>query len=233
VLLEHLTSVWQSPDHGMWEMRGIARHFTHSRIMCWVAFDRAIKSMERFHLDGPVEDWRKLCAAIHADVCANGFNRQRNSFVQYYGGKALDASLLLIPQTGFLPPDDPRVIGTIKAVEHELVHDGLVLRYSPDEVDDGIGGREGAFLACSFWLADAYVMLGRLDDAAQLFERLLALRNDLGLLAEEYDPVRKRLTGNFPQGFSHIGLINTAFNIIKARGPAQQRAGRQGPGPER
>jgi GH15 family glucan-1,4-alpha-glucosidase len=192
--------------------------------MCWVAFDRAIKSAEHFRLKGPVDRWRELRDTIHADICEHGFVPRRNSFVQHYGGEALDASLLLIPQVGFLPANDPRVGGTVEAIERELVRDGFVLRYSTDEVDDGIGGEEGAFLACSFWLADAYVMLGRLDDAAKLFDSLLAVRNDLGLLAEEYDPVRKRLLGNFPQGFSHIGLINTAFNLVQVRGPAQQRS---------
>ncbi|MCV0387785.1 MAG: glycoside hydrolase family 15 protein [Nitrobacter sp.] len=229
VLLDHLETVWRKSDNGIWEVRGEPRAFTHSRLMCWVAFDRAIKSVEHFGLDGPVDRWRKLRDTIHADICENGFDPNRNSFTQHYGGKALDASLLLIPQVGFLPADDPRVVGTISAIEQELVCNGFVLRYSTDQVDDGIGGEEGAFLACSFWLADAYVMLGRIDDASKLFESLLAVRNDLGLLAEEYDPVRKRLVGNFPQGFSHIGLINTAFNLIDASGPAQQRSKRVAP----
>lgn len=229
VLLEHLETVWRKPDNGIWEVRGEPRAFTHSRLMCWVAFDRAIKSVEHFGLDGPVDRWRELRDTIHANICENGFDPQRNSFTQHYGGKALDASLLLIPQVGFLPADDPRVVGTITAIEQELVCNGFVLRYSTDQVDDGVGGEEGAFLACSFWLADAYAMLGRTDDASKLFESLLAIRNDLGLLAEEYDPIRKRLVGNFPQGFSHIGLINTAFNLIDATGPAQQRSKRVAP----
>ena len=223
-LLGHLETVWQKPDRGIWEVRGPARAFTHSRMMCWVAFDRAIKSCERFGLEGPVDKWRKTRDAIHADICENGFDPERNAFVQYYGGKALDASLLLIAQSGFLQPNDPRVIGTVEAIERELRHDGLIRRYSTEDVDDGVGGREGAFLACSFWLADAYVLLGRLDDAAELFERLLDLRNDLGLLAEEYDAVSRRLLGNFPQAFSHVGLVNTAYNLIDAHGPAQQRS---------
>jgi GH15 family glucan-1,4-alpha-glucosidase len=229
VLLDHLKTVWRKPDNGIWEVRGEPRAFTHSRLMCWVAFDRAIKSAEHFGLDGPVDRWRETRDTIHADICENGFDHSRNSFTQHYGGKALDASLLLIPQVGFLPADDPRVIGTITAIEQDLVCNGFVLRYSTDQVNDGVGGEEGAFLACSFWLADAYVMLGRIDDASKLFESLLAVRNDLGLLAEEYDPIRKRLVGNFPQGFSHIGLINTAFNLIDARGPAQQRSKRVAP----
>lgn len=229
VLLDHLETVWRKPDNGIWEVRGEPRAFTHSRLMCWVAFDRAIKSVEHFGLDGPVDRWQELRDTIHADICENGFDPNRNSFTQHYGGKALDASLLLIPQVGFLPADDPRVIGTITAIEQDLIRNGFVLRYSTDQVDDGIGGEEGAFLACSFWLADAYVMLGRIDDASKLFESLLAVRNDLGLLAEEYDPIRRRLVGNFPQGFSHIGLINTAFNLIDASGPAQQRSKRVAP----
>ena len=224
VLLAYLETVWNQPDQGIWEMRGDARHFTHSRLMCWVAFDRGVKSSERFGLDGPVESWRATRDAIHADICRHGYDPRRNTFVQHYGGKALDAALLLIPQVGFLPANDPRVAGTIAAVEHDLVRDGLALRYATEDVDDGVGGREGAFLACSFWLADAYVMLGRIHDATRLFERLLSLRNDLGLLAEEHDHVRRRLVGNFPQGFSHIALVNTAYNLIEAHGPARQRS---------
>ncbi|MGQ0445331.1 MAG: glycoside hydrolase family 15 protein [Beijerinckiaceae bacterium] len=229
VLLSHLETVWRNPDNGIWEVRGEPRAFTHSRLMCWVAFDRAIESARRFNLKGPVDRWRELRDTIHADICENGFDSKRNSFMQHYGGGALDASLLLIPEVGFLPADDPRVIGTITAIERELVHNGFVLRYSTDKVDDGIGGEEGAFLVCSFWLADAYVMCNRLDDAVKLFESLLAVRNDLGLLSEEYDPIRMRLVGNFPQGFSHVGLINTAFNLINGRGPAQQRSQRVAP----
>ena len=193
-------------------------------MMCWVAFDRAVVSVERFGLEGPVERWRALRDEIHAEICEKGFNPGKNSFVQYYGGDTLDASLLLMPQLGFLPPDDPRVAGTIAAVERELMRDGFVLRYSTDQSDDGVGGEEGAFLACSFWLADAYILSGRTDDALALFGRLLGLANDLGLLAEEYDPKGKRLVGNFPQAFSHIGLINTAHNLVKAMGPARQRS---------
>jgi GH15 family glucan-1,4-alpha-glucosidase len=197
--------------------------------MCWVAFDRAVKSCERFSLEGPVDRWRAIRAEIHADICENGFDARRNTFVQHYGGEALDAALLLIPQVGFLPAQDPRVAGTVAAIERELLHSGLVRRYSTERTDDGVGGMEGAFLACSFWLADAYVMLGRIDEATALFERLLALRNDLGLLAEEYDPVAGRLIGNFPQAFSHIGLVNTAFNLIRVHGPARQRSARVAP----
>ena len=221
-LLKDLERAWKKHDHGIWETRGPARAFTHSRVMSWVAFDRGVRSCERFKLDGPVDRWREIRAEIHDDVCANAFDSKRNTFVQYYGARELDAALLLIPQTGFLPAKDPRVAGTVAAIERELVSsDGLVMRYTKDA--DNLG-REGAFLICSFWLADAYVMLGRVDDAARLFERMLELRNDVGLLSEQYDADAKRLVGNFPQGFSHIGLVNTAFNLVKARGPAHQRS---------
>jgi GH15 family glucan-1,4-alpha-glucosidase len=226
VLLKHLEQVWRQLDHGMWESRGEPRAYTHSRVMSWVAFDRAVKSVEHFGLEGPVEQWREVRAEIHADICEHGFDAARNTFVQYYGGAALDAALLLIPQVGFLPPDDPRVAGTVAAVERELMTDGLVRRYTEDFLVDS---REGAFLACSFWLADAYVLLGRVADATALFERLLGLCNDVGLLSEEYDTEARRLIGNFPQGFSHIGLINTAFNLARAHGPARQRAERTAP----
>jgi GH15 family glucan-1,4-alpha-glucosidase len=198
--------------------------------MAWVAFDRAVKGVEAFGLSGPVDAWRTLRARIHEDICKNGFNADKSSFVQYYGGDALDASLLLIPQVGFLPPEDPRVKGTVEAIERELTDGGLILRYRTHETADGLPPGEGAFLACSFWLADAYAMLGRHEDAERLFEHLLSLRNDLGLLAEEYDPHAKRQLGNFPQGFSHVGLVNTANNLISRRGPAEQRAERDGGG---
>jgi GH15 family glucan-1,4-alpha-glucosidase len=228
-LLAQVEKVWREPDHGIWEVRGPARAFTHSRLMCWVAFDRAVKGCERFGLEGPTERWRAVRAEIGTDILEHGFDRKKNSFVQHYGSDTLDAALLLIPQVGFLPAADPRVQGTVSAIERELLRDGLVLRYVTQEVDDGVGGDEGAFLACSFWLADAYVMLGRMDDAKRLFERLLALGNDLGLLAEEYDLVGRRLLGNFPQGFSHIGLVNTACNLLDAHGPAIQRSERVAP----
>jgi len=223
VLLAKLEDIWQSPDCGIWEVRGEPRAFTHSRMMCWVAFDRAVDNAERYGLDGPVERWRKLRETIHADVCAHGFDPKLNSFVQTYGGKALDASLLLMPQVGFLPASDPRVLGTIAAIERGLMRDGFVLRYSTADTDDGLAGDEGAFLVCSFWLADAYVMCGRLDDARALLRRLMALRNDLGLLAEEYDPAARRQLGNFPQAFSHIGLINTLRNVAEARTATSKR----------
>jgi GH15 family glucan-1,4-alpha-glucosidase len=224
-LVEHLASIWQQPDNGVWEMRGGPRHFTHSKVMAWVAFDRAVRSIEEFGLDGPVARWRRLREQIHAEVCRRGFDATRNSFVQYYGGATLDASLLLIGIVGFLPPDDPRVRGTVAAIERELLRDGLVLRYDTGSGADGLPPGEGAFLACSFWLADNYVLQGRLDEARTLFERLLALRNDLGLLSEEYEPRARRQLGNFPQAFSHLALINCAHNLMSARGPVHQRAG--------
>ena len=228
-LLAQLENVWEQPDHGVWEVRGVARTFTHSLLMCWVAFDRAVKSVEHFDLEGPVERWRALRDEIHQRICATCFDRQRNTFVQSAGGTTLDAALLLMPQVGFLDPADHRIKGTVAAIERELMRDGLLRRYATEHVDDGVGGDEGAFLACSFWLADTYIMLGRLADARRLFEDLLALRNDVGLLAEEYDTTGRRLVGNFPQGFSHIGLINTAFNLVDAHGPAKQRSERKAP----
>jgi GH15 family glucan-1,4-alpha-glucosidase len=223
-LLRHLETVWPQPDQGIWEVRGPPCHFTHSKVMAWVAFDRAIKSAEQFGLAGPVARWRTRRDAIHADICERGFNRALGSFVQCYGGTTLDASLLLLPCVGFLPPDDPRVAGTVAAIERTLTVDGLVQRYNTTETDDGLPPGEGAFLACSFWLVDAYVMLGRLEDAARLFERLASLCNDVGLLAEEYDPVAQRMVGNFPQAFSHVALVNSAFNLTHAAKPVEQRA---------
>jgi GH15 family glucan-1,4-alpha-glucosidase len=230
-LMAHLARIWQEPDEGIWEIRGPRRHFTHSKVMAWVAFDRAIKAVDSFGLSGPVDEWRTTRARIHEDICKNGFDREKNSFVQYYGGEEVDAALLLIPQVGFLPPEDPRVKGTVAAIERELIEGGLVLRYRTEQTVDGLPPGEGAFLACSFWLADVYAMLGRLDDALRLFEHLLSFRNDLGLLAEEYEPRAKRQLGNFPQGFSHIALVNTANNLISRRGPAEQRAERADGGP--
>jgi GH15 family glucan-1,4-alpha-glucosidase len=224
VLLDYLEGAWELPDHGIWEVRGPARHFTHSKVMAWVAADRAIKAVERFGLQGPVDRWRVLRARIHADVCSKGFDPERNAFVQYYGGKGLDAALLMIPLVGFLPADDPRMIGTVAAIQRELTHDGLVRRYVPEERIDGLPGAEGTFVTCSFWLVDNLTMLGRHDEARALFEHLLALRNDVGLLAEQYDPVERRQLGNFPQAFSHVGLINSAHNLTVARGPAKERA---------
>jgi GH15 family glucan-1,4-alpha-glucosidase len=192
--------------------------------MAWVAIDRAVKSVEEFDLEGPVADWRALRDEIRADVWAGGFDKDRNTFVQAYGSAPLDASLLLLAQVGFVEPDDPAYVGTVAAIEKELLSDGFVRRYrNATAADDGLAGEEGAFLACSFWLADAYAMMGRLDEARQLFERLSGIRNDLGLLAEEYDPVNRRFAGNFPQAFSHIGLINTAANLSRGAQPSEQR----------
>jgi GH15 family glucan-1,4-alpha-glucosidase len=222
-LIEFLESAWTEPDEGIWEVRGPRRHFTHSKIMAWVAVDRTVKSIERFGLPGPLERCRKLRAAIHEEVCRKGFDPERNTFVQFYGGKDLDSSLLMIPLVGFLPPTDPRVQGTVQAIARDLMTDGLVVRYATKQEVDGLPAGEGAFLACSFWLADNFALLGRRDDAVRLFERLLELRNDVGLLSEEYDPVKRRLVGNFPQAFSHVSLINTASNLSRGAGPAEDR----------
>ena len=223
-LLNHLAKVWVQPDEGMWEVRAPPRHFTYSKIMAWVAFDRAIKMVEHFDLPGPVNRWRELRRRIHVDVCRRGYNRKRNSFVQSYGSEELDASLLLIPITGFLPCSDPRVVSTMEAIRRELTVDGLVRRYRTEETADGLPPGEGVFLACSFWLADNLCMQGRWDEAGELFSRLVGLCNDVGLLSEEYDPVGKRFLGNFPQAFSHVGLINTALNLGAREKPAEQRA---------
>jgi len=216
VLLEHLEDHWRDPDQGIWEVRGAPRHFTHSKIMAWVAVDRSVKAVEEFGLDGDAARWRTLRHEIHSDVCRHGFNAKRNSFVQYYGGEALDAALLMIPRVGFLPPGDPRVVGTVEAIERELMQGGFVLRYRTQQDVDGLPQGEGVFLACSFWLAEALELIGRHDDAVRLFERLLAIRNDVGLLAEEYDPKTKRHLGNFPQALSHIALVNAAFRLAAA-----------------
>jgi GH15 family glucan-1,4-alpha-glucosidase len=227
-LLVHLETIWQQPDEGIWEVRGGPQHFTYSKVMAWVAFDRAIKSMEAFDLEGPHERWHSIRAAIHAEVCDKGFDRQRGTFVRAYGSTTLDASALLFPTVGFLPPTDPRVRSTVAAIERDLLRDGFVLRYDTAVAADGLPPREGAFLACSFWLVDALVMLGRINDARTLFERLLGLRNDVGLLSEEYDPEARRLVGNFPQAFSHIALINSAHNLTRKQKPAEQRSGHKG-----
>jgi GH15 family glucan-1,4-alpha-glucosidase len=214
-LLQYLEQIWQRPDQGIWEVRGPPRHFTFSKIMAWVAFDRGIKSIEQYGLEGPKEHWDEVRAAIAAQILDQGYDPKRNTFVQYYGGRDLDASLLLIPQLGFLPPEDPRVHGTVAAVERELVRDGFVYRYPSRSATDGLPEGEGVFLACSFWLANSLALIGRRDDAIALFERLLAVRNDLGLLSEEYDPKAKRLLGNFPQAFSHTAIINTAAHLAE------------------
>jgi len=222
--LAHLERVWTEPDEGLWELRGGRRHFTYSKVMAWVAFDRAIKSAQEFALAGPVDRWREIAVAIHADVCRRGFDPELESFVQSYEGKELDASLLLLPQVGFLPPDDPRVRGTVRAIERRLLVDGLVMRYDTAATDDGLPPGEGVFLACSFWLVDAYVLQHRWGDAQRLFDRLLALRNDVGLLSEEYDPHARRLVGNFPQAFTHVALVNSALNLTRSKPLAKRRA---------
>jgi GH15 family glucan-1,4-alpha-glucosidase len=218
------------PDRGIWESRRPPRHFTFSKVMAWVAFDRGVKIAQEFKIDGPVERWSAIARTIHEEVCANGYDTALNSFVQSYGSKWLDGSLLLIPTTGFLPPDDPRIVGTVHAIERRLLRDGFVMRHDPAEVETGLAHGEGAFLACSFWLADALLLLGRIKEGERLFDRLLSLRNDVGLLSEEYDVSANRLVGNFPQAFSHIALINTAHNIARPSMPAEQRAGESKPG---
>lgn len=218
-MLDFLESHWQQPDEGLWEIRGPRRHFTHSKVMAWVAFDRAIRDAEADGIAAPIERWRETRAAIHAQVCEQGFDPRMNSFIQAYGSSHLDASLLLIPQVGFLPADDSRVRGTIAAIERNLVVDGLVLRYSTETNVDALPAGEGAFLPCSFWLADSFVLSGRREEGEALFERLLGLSNDVGLLAEEYDPRAKRMLGNFPQALTHMALVNTA-RILSL--PAQQ-----------
>jgi GH15 family glucan-1,4-alpha-glucosidase len=222
-LIAHLERAWRQPDEGIWEVRGPRRHFTHSKVMAWVAFDRAVKAVERYGADGPVDRWRQLRSEVHAEVCDKGFDPRRHTFTQYYGSEDLDASLLMIPLVGFLPATDPRVIGTVVAIERELMCDGLVRRYRPKEHIDGLPPGEGAFVACTFWLADNYELQGRRDDARQLFDRLLGLCNDLGLLAEQYEPESGRQLGNFPQAFSHVMLINTARNLARDQGPAEER----------
>jgi GH15 family glucan-1,4-alpha-glucosidase len=192
-----------------------------------VAFDRAARSVEEFGVDGPIERWRAVRDAIHADVCRNGFDRELSTFVQAYGSKALDASLLLLPIVGFLPPDDPRIIGTLAAIERRLLVDGVIFRYDSGETEDGLPPGEAAFLACSFWFVDNLILQGRAEEARAMFERLLSLRNDVGLLAEEYDPHTRRQMGNFPQAFSHVALVNTAYNLTRYEGPAEERADRE------
>jgi GH15 family glucan-1,4-alpha-glucosidase len=223
-LLEWLTDNWDQPDDGIWEVRGPRQHFVHSKVMAWVAFDRGVKSVERLERSGPVDEWRKARDAIHRQVCEKGFSRKRNAFVQAYGSDALDASLLTIPLVGFLPADDPRVLGTVAAIEKELMTGGFVARYDTRVTEDGLPAGEGTFLPCTFWYADNLALQGRRDEAAAIFERLLGLRNDVGLLSEEYDPRSRRLVGNFPQAFTHIGLISTALNLGRpAACPAGQR----------
>ena len=226
-LVAFVVEHWDEPDEGIWEIRGPRRHFTHSKIMAWVALDRAVKAVEQFVLDGPVETWREIRQAIHDDVCARGYNAERKVFTQCYGSELLDASVLMMPLVGFLPPQDPRVISTVEAIQRELVIDGLVYRYHPTRSSniDGLPPGEGAFLPCSFWLVDCLYLIGRENEAREFFNHLLELCNDVGLLAEEYDPLQRRLVGNFPQAFSHVGLINSAQNLSRLhQGPAELRS---------
>jgi GH15 family glucan-1,4-alpha-glucosidase len=206
---------WSEPDEGIWEVRGGRRHFTHSKVMAWVAFDRGIRFCEEFGREGPLERWRAIRDEIHAQVCGRAWNEELCSFTQSYGDARLDASLLLLPLVGFLPPEDPRIRGTLEAVQAQLLEDGFLLRYRSEEAIDGLPVGEGSFLPCSFWLVDALALDGRHDQATELFERLLDVRNDVGLLAEEYDPRSRRLLGNFPQAFSHIALVNSAFSLAR------------------
>jgi GH15 family glucan-1,4-alpha-glucosidase len=225
-LTEFVEEAWRLADEGIWEVRGPRRHFTHSKVMAWVALDRAIKSVEESGYSGPVERWRRVRSELHADVCQNGYSPRLNAFTQYYGSASTDASLLMIPLVGFLPPTDPRVRGTIAAVERDLLQDGFVRRYLQEDASvDGLPPGEGAFLPCTFWLADNYCLVGRREEATNLFERLVVCANDLGLLAEEYDPETGDLLGNFPQAFSHVSLVNTAHNLAGVTAPAQHRPG--------
>ena len=214
-MLKHLETIWTEPDEGIWETRGGRQHFTFSKVMAWVAFDRAIKSAETFNLPAPLEHWHEMRERIHAEVCAKSWNPTLNTFTQVYGGDDLDASTLLMPLLGFLPPSDPRIAGTVAAIEKTLMHDGFVMRYRTTEVDDGLPPGEGTFLACSFWMVDNLALQGRVTEAHDMYERLLALANDVGLLAEEYDPAAGRLVGNFPQAFSHVALVHTGLNLMQ------------------
>jgi GH15 family glucan-1,4-alpha-glucosidase len=216
-LIEYLETVWQQPDEGIWEIRGPRQHFTHSKVMAWVAFDRMIQAAETFGLEGPVERWKSVRSAVHDDVCQKGFDPQQNSFTQVYGKPPLDASLLILLLVGFLPASDSRIRGTVEAIERELVKDGFVARYRTSSGVDGLPSGEGAFLPCTFWLADNLELLGRHDDAVKVFEKLLDLRNEVGLMSEEYSIEQRRLVGNFPQAFSHVALVNTAFNLNGAK----------------
>lgn len=222
-LLRHLETAWRQPDHGIWEVRGPRRHFVHSKVMCWVAFDRGVKSIEKWGLDGPLERWRAIRDEIHAEVCDRGLDPAHGGFAQYYGSTEPDASLLLLPTVGFLPSEDPRIVRTVMNIEKRLMADGFVRRYITHPGVDGMPEGEGAFLACSFWLVDALVLLGRHEEARAHFERLLRLTNDVGLLAEEYDPRGKRMLGNFPQALSHVAFVNSALNLTRLRGPAHLR----------
>ena len=226
-VMAHLAEVWDQPDHGIWERRGEAKHYVFSKVMTWVAFDRVIKSAEKFGFSAPVEQWRTLRDTIFRKICDKGFDRDQNAFVESYGSQMLDASILLLPAVGFLPASDPRVGGTIAAIEKHMMRDGFVLRHDPREPSEQAQPEEGAFLACSLWLADAYVLTGETSKGQAIFDRVVAIANDLGLLSEEFDPIAGRQTGNFPQALTHIALINTAHNLGTAKNsldkPARQR----------
>ncbi len=224
-LMDYLEGAWERPDEGIWEVRGGRKPFVHSKVMAWVAFDRAVRMVERYGQEGPVDRWRELRSAVHREVCEQGYDADRKTFTQSYGSRGLDAATLMIPVVGFLAPTDERVIGTVEAVQRELCHDGFVMRYDTSEAADGLPPGEGAFLPCSFWLADCLTLIGRHEEARRMFDRLTALANDVGLLAEEYDPGQKRLVGNFPQAFTHVGLVSTAINLDRATAsPARERA---------
>jgi GH15 family glucan-1,4-alpha-glucosidase len=228
--LEYLATAWRQPDEGIWEVRGGQQHFVHSKVMAWVAFDRASNELALQTFNESGRGWQELADEIHAEVCERGFDRDLNSFVQAYGSKRLDASLLLIPLVGFLPATDARIRGTLRAIEQRLLIDGeFVLRYEPENAGDGLPAGEGVFLACSFWLVDNYILQGRYTEARKLFDRLLSRCNDVGLLAEEFDPLTGRMLGNFPQAYSHVGLINSALNLSRQTGPAEERAELQTP----
>jgi GH15 family glucan-1,4-alpha-glucosidase len=235
-ITEHLETLWFKPDNGIWEVRGEPRHFVFSKAMAWLAFDRSIRAIECSGLKGPLDRWTKIRDQIHAEICEKGFDPELGTFVQSYGSKTLDASLLSLINIGFLPPNDPRLVATVAAIKKELMVDGFVLRYKTEEANDGLPGREGVFLACTFWLVDALILQGKRDEAQTIFERAIKVRNDLGLLSEEYDTTEKRLIGNFPQGFSHISLINSACSLAASQngqnqklGPAQHRSQRNRP----
>ena len=228
-LTEHLEGIWTQPDEGIWEVRGPRQRFTHSKVMCWVPFDRAVKAVEMSGLDNPADRWRAARDRVHAEVCEHGWDAAQGCFVQAYGSGVVDASLLLMPLVGFLPADDPRMLGTVAVIQERLSVDGLLLRHDTSAGHDGLPPGEGAFLACSFWLADNLVLQGRRTEAEAIFERLLGLRNDVGLLAEEYDPHAGRMLGNFPQAFSHVALVNTALNLTRQAGPAEYRSAAEPP----
>jgi GH15 family glucan-1,4-alpha-glucosidase len=223
-LLEHLRTIWRQPDHGIWEVRGRPRHFTHSKVMTWVAFDRTIRSAEQFKLKAPLAEWKAVRRQIHDDICRHGFDSRLGAFVQSYGSKESDASLLLLPLVGFLPADDPRIVGTVRAIEKKLMRKGFLMRYRHNKPGGAFSSHEGAFLPCTFWLADYYELTGQREKARRILKRLLKIRNDVGLLAEEYSVAKNRMLGNFPQALSHVAMVNTIVNLHTVHGPAHQRS---------